>query len=309
MDFHQLWMRSGEASLPYIMRGAWLKSRVVVSFLIGQDPTPYHHNGLELMQGAILVNPLGAEFYRRSTGTRCGSMSLSVDDLAATGLAVVGKELTAPDVTQMIRPPPHLMRRLLVLYETAETLAKDVPDLIAHSEIARALEQELMRAMVHCLAEGASLGTDHSRNHRVPVMRRFEQFLGENRDLPLYMTDICAAIGVSERTLRLHCAERIGVSPHRYLWLRRMHQVQRALTIADPADVTVTEVAMNHGFWELGRFSVAYRRLFGQSPSATLKQTAQSNPSGPFKQRLMHQKSDPEPRTVDFITRGVPAWG
>jgi AraC-like DNA-binding protein len=88
-----------------------------------------------------------------------------------------------------------------------------------------------------------------------------------------------------------------------------MHQVQRALTIADPADVTVTEVAMNHGFWELGRFSVAYRRLFGQSPSATLKQTAQSNPSGPFKQRLMHQKSDPEPRTVDFITRGVPAWG
>jgi hypothetical protein len=40
-------------------------------------------------------------------------MSLSVDDLAATGLAVVGKELTAPDVTQMIQPPPHVMRRLL----------------------------------------------------------------------------------------------------------------------------------------------------------------------------------------------------
>jgi len=36
--------------------------------------------------------------------------------------------------------------------------------------------------------------------------------------------------------------------------------------------VTVTEVATALGFVELGRFSVEYRKAFGESPSETLRQ-------------------------------------
>jgi AraC-like DNA-binding protein len=38
--------------------------------------------------------------------------------------------------------------------------------------------------------------------------------------------------------------------------------------------VTVTEVASDYGFGELGRFSVQYRALFGESPSASLHRMA-----------------------------------
>ena len=61
------------------------------------------------------------------------------------------------------------------------------------------------------------------------------------------------------------------MGPIRYLWLRRMHLAHRALLLAEPGSTSVTDVATDHGFWELGRFSVEYRQLFGETPSATLR--------------------------------------
>jgi hypothetical protein len=50
-----------------------------------------------------------------------------------------------------------------------------------------------------------------------------------------------------------------------------MHLARRKLMMADPSATTVTEIATEHGFWELGRFSVQYRWLFGEPPSSTLE--------------------------------------
>ena len=61
------------------------------------------------------------------------------------------------------------------------------------------------------------------------------------------------------------------MGPIRYLTLRRMNLVRRALLRADPSKATVTRIVTDHGFWELGRFSIVYRALFGESPSETLR--------------------------------------
>jgi AraC family ethanolamine operon transcriptional activator len=50
-----------------------------------------------------------------------------------------------------------------------------------------------------------------------------------------------------------------------------MNVVRRALSLADPTAKTVTEIANDHGFAELGRFAGAYRNLFGEAPSMTLR--------------------------------------
>lgn len=103
------------------------------------------------------------------------------------------------------------------------------------------------------------------------VITRLEELLSANRHRPLHMPEICAATGVPERTLRHFCQKHLGMAPVRYLWLRRMQLARAALMRADPATATVTEIATGHGFWELGRFSVAYRTLFGESPSVSLR--------------------------------------
>jgi AraC-like DNA-binding protein len=163
------------------------------------------------------------------------------------------------------------MSRLLHLHKAVTDLAESVPDVLAHPEVSKAMEQELVRAMLACVTDTSMRENSRSNSMRMRTMRRFEQLLEARKDEPLYLPDICAEIGVTDRTLRLHCQGHIAMGPHRYLWLRRMNLARRALAEADPRMKTVTEIANDHGFAELGRFAVAYRKLFGEPPSTTLR--------------------------------------
>ena len=124
-------------------------------------------------------------------------------------------------------------------------------------------------------AERRWLPGNHAR-----IVNRFQAFLEARPDQPVYLAEICAAIGASERTLRTCCQEILGVGPVRFLWLRRMHLARQGLLHADASTKTVTEIATMHGFWELGRFSVEYRTLFGEAPSMSLRR-----PSGEARPR------------------------
>ena len=136
------------------------------------------------------------------------------------------------------------------------------------------MELALVEAMVFCLTDSRSDQMHNVRRHRARVMRRLEEALMENPEEPLYMAELSARVGASYWALRDCCLEYLGMSPKRYLWLRRMHLTRRALRRADAERTTVTEIASDYGFWELGRFSVAYRSLFGESPSTTLRRPA-----------------------------------
>jgi AraC-like DNA-binding protein len=275
IDLHRLWMQRGHECLPRIAKVANATSRRPILFLT-HSQGPLVVGRKELRPGEIMLYSPGSEHYQRSLGeVGWAAMSLSPADFAAAGRAIAGRELVAPASDHQIRPPPHLMGRLHRLHEAAGQLAATAPDILAHPEVAKAIEQELIRAMVACLVEGMDGQSNPAAHRRVPVMRRLEQFLGANADTPLYLAEVCAAIGVPARTLRQHCMDHLGMGPHQYLWLRRMNLARRWLVRSVPQETTVATIANNQGFAELGRFSVAYRKLFGESPSATLRRTSE----------------------------------
>lgn len=262
----------GWVSLPRIVHSAQHKGRVGVSFLAEHQRAPSILNGLEAGPEHMAFFSPGGEVHQRST-TEChwGGLSLAAESLAAAGRTLVGCDWAPPAETRLLRPPPSRMSRLRRLCEAGAHLAATVPDLLARPEVARGLEQELVRAIIGCLTEGQPTGANGLRPSHGRVLRRLEEFLAANPGEPLYLTDVCAAIGVAIRTLNSICHRHWGIGPQRYLRLRRMQLVRHALSLADPADTTVTAIALDHGFWELGRFAVAYKQLFGESPSVTLR--------------------------------------
>lgn len=289
VDLHRLRMQRGDESLPRVLIVSPSEDRAPIVFGTNQNQPAMHFDGRELPQHEIIVTGSGVPIHFRSSGAcRWGSMSLTFKDLEAAVQAVTGREFIAPFFTQFIRPPPAFLARLSSLDEAAGHLARTAPDILAQPEVARALEQGLVHAMVLCISGGETAETGSVHHRHTSIMRLLEELLEANSDRTLYLTELCSAAGVSERTLRACCQEHLGMSPTRYLWLRRMHLARRDLRIAGPAATSVTEVVTRHGFWELGRFSVAYRSLFGESPSATLRRPPddprpQENTASPWK--------------------------
>jgi transcriptional regulator GlxA family with amidase domain len=108
------------------------------------------------------------------------------------------------------------------------------------------------------------------------LVQRAEMLASANLDQPLHVAALSHTLGVSERTLRKAFNNTYGVSPCRHLRMLRLFQVRRALLSAYEQVVTVTAIATSFGFAELGRFSVEYRKVFGESPSVTLRRASRS---------------------------------
>jgi AraC-like DNA-binding protein len=268
IDLHRLWMQRFHESLPRIAEASGDTDRAAIVFPI---EGPLRHRGIDVSPGEILVEDWDLAHFLSLAPGHMGAMSLTPKDLAAAGRALVGRELTVPRLAHVVRPVPAHMTRLLNLYEQAAQLARNAPDVIACPPAARALEEALIHAMLRCLTERTVIEMDSRARYHMAAMSKFEAFLEANCDQPVYLSEICSATGVSESTLRRCCHEHLGMGPVRYLWLRRMSLVRAALMRADPATATVTGIATDHGFWELGRFSVEFRALYGESPSAALR--------------------------------------
>jgi AraC-like DNA-binding protein len=265
---NQLWMQRFHENLPRVQTGVIRRGRRVFGFLTKANQ-PYSC-GRAFSPGEIHVNNFEVTHHKHGGDLSSATVSLPMEELAASSKAIVGREFPDTSTRQFVRPNPGLMERLLTLHEMVGQMAKTMPDVFGEAEVVRALEHQLIYTLVKCLTEGTvSTMTAGTLRHEL-IVARFEEFLEANPNTPLYLTEVCAGIGAAERTLRIACEQHVGMGPIRYLTLRRMHLVRRALLKAD-SSTTVTRIATDHGFWELGRFSVSYRALFGESPSETLR--------------------------------------
>lgn len=95
-------------------------------------------------------------------------------------------------------------------------------------------------------------------------------FIKANLREDVSIADIAAAGFVSVRSMQLAFQQELQTTPMGFLRRLRMREAHRELEQRVAGDgTTVSGIAMGWGFGNSGRFAVAYRRLYGQSPNTT----------------------------------------
>ena len=83
------------------------------------------------------------------------------------------------------------MARLQRLHAQVCRLAETNSKMLSHPEVARAIEQDLMHALVNCLTTISARPDGFSGRHQTYTMLRFEEILAENLSHAPSMSELC----------------------------------------------------------------------------------------------------------------------
>ncbi len=283
VDLHRLWLQGFHESLARLAHHEIVPDRLIVCFTT-QPNGRLLTDGREMRYGAMLRYSEGFSGFQRSIGpAQFGTLALPIAEIEDFAAIFGGVDFMPPGEMVIVHPALAAMERLQRAYAAAVYLAKQAPEVISNPEAARGLEQTLVAALADCFHAAATTHEKSLKPNHKRIMQGFHTALESDPSHVFYVPEICRRLGVSNRTLTTCCNDALGMSPHRYLRLRQLNLAHRALKLADSATGSVTEIATEHGFWELGRFAVAYRALYGEAPSATLQrppsaETAQRTP-------------------------------
>ena len=121
----------------------------------------------------------------------------------------------------------------------------------------------------------------HSESLNEPVNRAAAWHVGRARDYvhdhlseDISVTDIAAQVGVTPRTLQNGFRKAFNLTPAEYIRRARVDALHQALLAAD-ASTGVTNLMMNVGIVNFGRYAQYYREQIGVSPSRTLRDKTQ----------------------------------
>ena len=101
-------------------------------------------------------------------------------------------------------------------------------------------------------------------------MRRVEEYIEQNWDQPLTIEALALVANTSVRSLFYSFKKNRGVSPMTFVKQVRVGHAKEMLTKAGPT-TSVTSVAFECGFSNLGHFAKYYHNTFGERPSDTLR--------------------------------------
>jgi AraC-like DNA-binding protein len=132
---------------------------------------------------------------------------------------------------------------------------------------------DVFRAMILAFTAGPDdsrrIGSDRGLDSR-HIINSCVDYADSTERIPS-ISELCLVAHVSERRLRKAFTDEYDLPPGRFFRIWALTEAHRRLADADPTYRSVADIATGLGFFHLGRFAGYYKRLYGTTPSATLR--------------------------------------
>lgn len=145
------------------------------------------------------------------------------------------------------------------------------PDMLRHATLRRCLAEGLHSTLLGVCNPTEAAGKDLTASTRQYVVRKARDYMREHVEEPITVSELCAHIRVSRRTLQYSFQDVLGTNPARYLRNMRLNGARREIRRCTDDRTPLADIAARWGFWHPSRFAAEYKSLFGELPSATLK--------------------------------------
>jgi AraC-like DNA-binding protein len=271
-EFGPLRVHTNTVDNSYLARAQVHRDRWGIFFDLGAMPRASRINGFPLgRSSAVLIGP-GAELHALADKGQEWAMIT----LASSSVAALLDGAAGPRAGQAAIVPDLLARApiLAALSRDVSALVRIDPTRLAGSAVAGAMLEAIMGAIGEGLAaKEPPRGAVRAARSQMRLVGSAVEFLGATLGSPVYTEAVSAAVGAGPRALNAAFRAVYGVALQQYLLTRRLDLARRQLR--DPDGPTlIKQIALDAGFWHFGRFSLAYRQMFGETPSATLARRA-----------------------------------
>jgi AraC family transcriptional regulator, ethanolamine operon transcriptional activator len=139
----------------------------------------------------------------------------------------------------------------------------------------RASLADALLARVNLLG-AASAPLRETRSERISrriAVQRAREYIDRNLSESIRLSDLCKYARAQARSLEYGFREMVGMSPVAYIRAIRLHKARQLLQSSEVLTHSISQIALDCGFWHLSQFAVDYKRLFGESPSVTIRRT------------------------------------
>jgi AraC family transcriptional regulator, ethanolamine operon transcriptional activator len=246
----------------------------------GRGSAPVVFLGREIQEGEAFAIGPEADTEVMCRGAHYSStVSIKVDYLQSQSRWLSGVTSPRAGVVEVRSPGREWANAFLDTVEWIVDAARQYPASFECEEVRDSLTDALLARVDTIHAADSPVGQTRTlRAARQQAVERAREYIDANLTEPIRLSDLCRYARTQARSLEYGFREVVGVSPIAYLRATRMHRARHLLRSTAVRTRSISEIALDCGFWHLSQFAVDYKLLFSESPSVTYRRTLSQLP-------------------------------
>lgn len=238
-------------------------------------PVPGALFGTPMHEGMLLAcQKDGAGDIHVGAGIRWIGLNLEWDVFSHMWQGLGERDLGPPGLAFLATPSPETRQGLTDVLLEVEAYGRQKPALFDNPLWRINVENAVIDRYLTALLSAVDRGGTRSPDRAGLVVRKIDDVLLHAIGVPPTVAELCRLVGTGRRTLERICRDAMGIGPAEYLRVWALNQARHALLDPASAFKTVTQTAVEFGFWHLGRFAAYYHAHFGEYPRDTRQRTA-----------------------------------